>query len=247
MSRTVVITGAGGGLGRAIARSFAAEGARIVAADVSRANLDSLLETCPGAEAVVADVSTPAGCDAIVGAAGAVDVLVNNAGIFHSGDADSVADDVFAAVLAVHLTGAYMMCHRVLPGMLERGAGIIVNMSSVAGLRGAPAGTAYTVAKWGMIGLTQNISATMGGRGVRCNAICPSMVAVEEQVSDRIMVGERPSPDSIAARAAEVARRPPGTDPGQVAAAVRFLASEDARHINGVALPIDNGWLTRIS
>ena len=102
----------------------------------------------------------------------------------------------------------------------------------------------YVAAKWGLLGLTENIAATLGRSGIRCNAICPTVVAIAaDDRPDRIWVGGEPA---LSSQHAPHAERPAGTTPEQVAAAVRFLASDEALHINGAALPIDNGWLTQL-
>ena len=240
--RTVLITGAGSGIGRAMAEAFAAAGERVVAADVrqDRADATAAALRAAGADAVAiaADVSVAADADRLVAFAmehGGVDVLCNNAGIMdrHLG-AHEVDEAAWDRVLAINLKGPYLMAHRVIPAMLERRRGVIINTASVAGFRGGRAGAAYTASKHGLIGLTSNIAAFYGRDGIRCVAICPGGVATNimeagesSEMGRRLYEGQ--------------AYRPPPTRPEQIASIAVFLASDGAAYINGAAIVADGG------
>jgi NAD(P)-dependent dehydrogenase (short-subunit alcohol dehydrogenase family) len=239
--RTAIVTGAAGAIGSACARRLAADGYRVLAADVEADRLKAAFShDAPGEIVqVVADVSDGAGADTIVEAAGdRVDVLLNVAGV---GDAlmgvEELDDAVWHRVIAVNQTGAFLMTRRVIPLMVAREAGVIINMSSVAGLRGGRAGFAYTATKWALVGMAQNIAAGLGPRGIRAHAVCPSAIAGAETLS-RGGVSE-----TGRARSRRDNGKPPAGVPADVAATVAFLVSDEARHLNGLALPLDAGWL----
>lgn len=238
-SRTALVTGAAGGIGGAIARRFHADGYRVIAADLSAERLTSLAESVPGIETVVADLSTIEGVESAVAVAGDVDVLCNSAGVSDGGASiEELGDEVWERTIRINLSSVYLACNRVTPGMLERGHGVIVNISSVAGLRGGRAGAAYTATKWGIVGLSQNIAASLGPDGVRCHAICPSRI--EGAVAMTAGVTRTPRGKFRAER--DHGRPAPGK-PGDVAEVASFLVSDAAHHLNGLAIPADGGWL----
>ncbi|MER6979553.1 SDR family NAD(P)-dependent oxidoreductase [Streptomyces carpinensis] len=234
--RTVVVTGAGGGVGQVLVRGFGEQGARVVAVDRDTAALDRL-RTDTDVVCVPADVSKAEDVRRVVGEAGAVDVLVNNAAVIDRlGMAHEVAVEEWHRLLDVNLTGPFLFCNTVLPGMLERGRGVIVNVASVAGVRGGRAGAAYTVSKHGLVGLTKNIAATLGDRGIRSNAVCPGSIRTGMQdVTDAF-------PSALEALSRD-RRKPAPALPEEIASVVMFLASDAAARINGVALPVDSGSL----
>ena len=235
-----MVTGAGGGVGSALVRLFGEEGARVVAVDLSEERLAAL--EVPGdaeVEIVCADVGTRDSADRILEASSwDVDVLVNNAGLIEIQTVDEIDDELWDRVFAVNLHGPYRLCKRAVPIMVAKGWGRIVNISSAAGLRGGRAGVAYTASKYGLIGLTQNIAATFADAGIRCNAVCPGGIQTGFSTG-------APRSD----RAVRVATSHPGltreeyATPDQVASVAVFLARPESSHINGVALPVDNGWL----
>jgi NAD(P)-dependent dehydrogenase (short-subunit alcohol dehydrogenase family) len=241
--KTVVVTGGTGrGMGRAMVRQFHAEGARVVTCGTSEERVERLREDFPDVEVLVADVTDPGDCDRLVAAAGEVDVLCNHAGgpaVAGLRMAHELADDEFAANVALNLTSAFMLCRRVLPGMIERGGGVITNTASISGLRGARAGVSYTAAKFGLVGLTQNIAATYWREGIRCNAICPGPVGPRERdVPD--IPDLHPRLFELVARDRE---RPPLADPELVATIAVFLARDEAKLVNGAIIPVDNGYV----
>lgn len=215
---------------------FVELGDRVVAVDRDERGLAQLADEL-GITTVAADVSDPADVRRAVGAAGEVDVLVNNAAIIDRlGRAHEADVEEWNRLLAVNLTAPFLFCHDVLPGMLERGGGVIVNVASVAGLRGGRAGAAYTASKHGLVGLTLNIAATLGDQGIRSNVICPGSVATNMQVVDHAF------PAAVEALQRD-RRKPPPAQPEEIADAIVFLASHRATRINGVALPVDSGFL----
>ncbi|MGB3443359.1 MAG: SDR family oxidoreductase [Actinophytocola sp.] len=241
----VIVTGAGSGIGRATALLFAAEGARVVVADLNgdtaQAVVDEIRATGGAAEAVVGDLSERAVVDRVVGTAvesfGGVDVLVNNAGIMDSMSAAAdVTDEEWARVLSVNLTAPFLLARAVVPHMLAKGKGAIVNTASEAALRGGASGTAYTVAKHGIVGLTRSLAVMYRASGIRTNAIAPgatmtgiSVTADAEAHGPTVLVPHMGAMGRVAS-------------PEEQAAAIVFLASAAASNINGAVLPVDNGW-----
>jgi len=236
--RTAIITGAGGSLGSAMVRAFRDAGARVVAVDFKAAALAPLTAADPDIVAVVADVTSAADAMRIVEAAGGrIDALCNNAAILgRSAFMEETAEEDWDRVLATNLKGPFLVCRAVIPVMLENGGGAIVNTSSIAALGRSQAGAAYTASKHGLIGITQHIAYAYGDQGIRANAICPGgMVPAMQGVpsSERFgaLIEKRKSP------------RPAPAPVEKVAAVALFLASDDAAHINGAAVPVESGAL----
>ncbi len=238
--KVAVITGAGSGIGLATTRLFVEEGARVIAADISEKGLSQLAGT-HGVETVVADVTNESDVDRLIGTAerlGHLDILFNNAGIVDRlVPVAECPDDVWQRVLAVNLYGPFYLSRRALPGMLQRGQGVIINTASVAGLAGARAGVAYTVSKHGLIGLTRNIAATYGSQGIRCVAIAPGAV------NTGIGLGGEPSELGLAALNKTTATNPRVGEPIEIARVALFAASDAASFVNGSVLVVDGGWL----
>jgi meso-butanediol dehydrogenase / (S,S)-butanediol dehydrogenase / diacetyl reductase len=242
--RTVVITGGGSGIGRVMATRFAAEGAGVAIADLDEARAREVaaeIEAAGGrALATRSDVTVSRDVDAMVeateGALGPADVLVNNA---YSCEGDNVAlmeETTWARDLAGVVTSAFLCSKRVLPGMIERRAGVIVNIASVNGL--AYVGNeAYSAGKAAMINLTQSIAVRYGHHGVRCVAVAPGSIATpawQERVAKE--------PDVFDRLVKWYPLRRVGT-PDDVASAALFLASDDASWITGTVLRVDGGLL----
>jgi NAD(P)-dependent dehydrogenase (short-subunit alcohol dehydrogenase family) len=184
--QVVLVTGAASGIGRALVQRFVAEGAAVVAVDIVETTLRALVAELEqqGAKvtACVANVASDTDVASMLAtttsAYGRLDILCNNAGIMDL--MMSAADlplDLWERVLSVNLYGPFLACRRAIPLFLEQGGGSIVNTASEAGIRGGAAGTAYTVSKHGVVGLTRSIAFHYGERGIRCNAVCPGGVA----------------------------------------------------------------------
>ncbi|MBL7258559.1 SDR family NAD(P)-dependent oxidoreductase [Paractinoplanes lichenicola] len=171
--RTALVTGAGNGLGRAIALALAARGARVIAVGRNRDRLEAI----GGVEAAVADISDPAGVDALAARYPDVDILINNAGV--PGPVAALTDiepDEWDEVFAVNVRGTYLMCRAFLPAMVERGAGDVINVASVSGKRPLIRRTPYTASKMAVIGLTRTLAYEVGPAGVSVNSLSPGPV-----------------------------------------------------------------------
>lgn len=243
--RGVIVTGAGSGIGRAAALAFAAEGAKVLVADLNadgaQATVKEIEQAGGTAVAVTGDLSEQAVVDEVAATAverfGGVDVLVNNAGIMDRMSALADVDDAeWERVIRVNLTAPFLLTRAVLPHMLAAGRGAIVNTASEAGLRGSAAGAAYTASKHGVVGLTKNLAVMYRKQGIRANAIAPGGTATNISVdADREALG----PAALGPHFVNVGRL---AQPEEQAAAIVFLASDAASNINGVILPVDDGW-----
>ena len=234
--RSVVVTGASSGIGAAMVRQFAAEGARVVAADLNPPPEDH------GVLSVQVDVadaqSVRAMIDAAVETFGTVDVLCNNAGTGSTTDVVECSVEEWDQVFAVNARGVFLGTKFVLPTMLAQGRGVIVNTASIAGMVGLRDRAAYCASKGAVIALTRQVAVQYADAGVRCSCICPGTV-------DSPWVGRLldAADDPAAARSALVARQPMGRlgTAEEIAAAALYLASDDAAFATGTALVIDGG------
>ena len=238
--KTIIVTGAGSGIGRATAHRIAHEGGRVVATDVVAERLDALTTELEGLDVatVVGDVSSAETIDALLDVAGdRVDGLANIAGIMDGFLPPSEVDDAtWDRVFAVNLTAPMRLTRAVLPRMIEAGAGTIVTVSSEAGLRGSAAGTAYTSSKHAVIGFTKSVAFFHGPQGIRANAVAPGAVATNiEAPMLSAYAGSRVGPilQTIV---------PPVAQAEQLAAAITWLLSDDSAIVNGAFLPSDGGW-----
>lgn len=242
---SVIVTGAGSGIGRAAALRFAQEGAKVVVADLNadaaKAVVAEIQEAGGTAVAVTGDLSDPAVVGEVVATAvdtfGGLDVLVNNAGIMDQMSAAAdVSDAEWERVIRVNLTAPFLLTRAALPHMLAKGKGAIVNTASEAALRGSAAGTAYTVSKHGVAGLTRSVAVMYRDAGIRSNAIAPGGTRTGIAVNvDPAAHG----PKALGPYMHNVGRL---AEADEQAAAIVFLASDAASNINGVVLAVDNGW-----
>ncbi|MEZ7006227.1 SDR family NAD(P)-dependent oxidoreductase [Streptomyces sp. AD55] len=243
--RSVIVTGAGSGIGRAAALAFAAQGDRVVVAELDAERAGAVAEEIGRvggtAVAVTGDLSEQAVVDRVTGTAverfGGVDVLVNNAGIMDGMSAPAdVSDAEWERVIRVNLTAPFLLTRAVLPHMLEAGRGAIVNTASEAALRGSAAGAAYTASKHGVVGLTKSLAVMYRKQGIRANAICPGGTATA------ITVDADPAAHGPATLGPHFVNLGRVAQPEEQAAAIVFLASEAASGLNGAILPVDDGW-----
>lgn len=237
--KTVIVTGAASGIGLGIAHRFAAEGADIAICDIDGAALDRVGHAFPTERTLVrtCDVSKFDAVQAFVAAVverfGRIDVLVNNAGVAKGGSALDVPLDDWHATLATDLSGVFHGCRAALPELLKT-QGSIVNVASVSGLGADWDMCAYNAAKGGVVNLTRSLALDFGAKGVRVNSVCPSLTRsgmTEEMLKDG------PLMDKFMERLP--LRRV--AEPADIAGVVAFLASDDARFVNGVNLPVDGG------
>ncbi|MFP3467468.1 SDR family NAD(P)-dependent oxidoreductase [Leifsonia sp. SIMBA_070] len=238
--RTVIVTGAASGIGRATASRVAREGGRVVAVDISAERLADLASSVPEGSVVtvVGDITRQEDIDSIVAAAdGRIDALANVAGVNDDfSPAHETSDAVWDRTISINLTGGFKLTRAVLPVMLEAGAGSIVNVASEAGLRGNSSGTAYTVSKHGVVGLTRSAAFMYGPQGIRVNAVAPGGVATG------IPMPAHPSEAGTARLAPFQQQIPTIATAEQLAASITFLLSDDGVNINGAVLPSDGGW-----
>lgn len=245
--KVVIITGAGSGMGRAMAKEFVSRGAYVAAVGRSVAKLEETQAYATGrgeCRIFSCDVSSELDViklvDQVTSHWGRIDVLVNNAGVLDSYDlAHNVSLDEWHQVIATNLTGPFLFAKYTLPHMLSQGKGSIINIASISALSAAGGGAAYTASKHGLHGLTKQLCFEYGHKGIRVNSICPGATATPMAIPD--IKGEH-SPDMEAAVAKVPARR--WCAPEEIAKLATFLASDDADYIHGSAYVIDGGWLT---
>ena len=242
--KVVFVTGGASGLGEATARLFAAEGARVVVADVNEAGAQAVAGSLPEALALAVDTSDAAAVERAIAAAverfGRIDVIFNNAGI--SGEQLPIHEtgiENWKKVRAINGDGVFHVLKFGIAAMLKTGGGAIVNTSSTNGLVGLPNIAPYTFTKWGVIGLTKSVAIEYAKQHIRVNAVAPTVVrtALVEK-----FIQEAPDPAEMAQRMENFNPMPGMPEPKDVAAVVAFLASDDARFITGHVIPIDGGY-----
>ena len=249
--RVAIVTGGARGIGQAIAEAFAVEGARVFIVDRDAERAAATAASIAGPDgpvrALAGDVSDEARVGAIVdevlGTAGRIDILVNNAAVQREALlVDQTVDD-FRAVVDTNLLGTFLFSRAVLPSMLDRGSGVIVNLSSVLGLVGDAMLPVYSATKHGILGLTRSTAVAYGRQGIRCVAICPGDVDTD---LNQQYFASQPDPARFRAR---VEREYPGrrmAQPAEIARVAVFLASDDASFINGTYVLADGAILSRI-
>ncbi|MBA3344735.1 MAG: mycofactocin-coupled SDR family oxidoreductase [Gemmatimonadales bacterium] len=261
--RVAFITGAAHGQGRATALAFAREGADIAAFDVARPlgypgyamgssdDLQSLAEACrqTGVDCLTFagdvrdDTAVSQAVEATAARFGRIDVLFNNAGICGYGLAHELTEEAWDSMLDINLKGAWMVARRIIPLMMQQRSGVIINNSSVAGLRGMGRLSHYAASKWGLTGLTKSWAIELAPFGIRVNSIHPT--GVNTPMNDGLAALEGLTPRQIAERSAGNLLPVPWIEPEDVAHAVLYLASDRARYMTGAPLVLDAGLLSR--
>jgi NAD(P)-dependent dehydrogenase (short-subunit alcohol dehydrogenase family) len=243
--RTVIVTGGGRGIGEATARRFAAEGADVLILSRTESEVAAVASSirADGGQAwhEVADVASAADVDRVVTAAeerwdGQIDALVNNAGIDHDCAFLDFPEAAWRQVIDVNLTGPFLCAQRVARAMAKRGSGSIVHISSIDSLGADGTQVAYNASKAGLLGLSRTLAVELGPLGIRSTVVNPGYVATP---LTRKFLGE----EMYAYMTKSFARVPQGriAEPDEIASAILFLASDEARHVNGIELTVDGG------
>ncbi|WP_403022000.1 SDR family NAD(P)-dependent oxidoreductase [Salinibacterium sp. GXW1014] len=237
--KTVIVTGAGSGIGRATASRVAREGGRVIAVDISQERLDEFVAETPGADivTVTADITDDAAIARIIEAAGdTIDALANVAGVMDNmTPVHEVDDATWKRVFSINVDGTMKLMRAVVPSMLARAQGSIVNVASEAALRGSAAGAAYTASKHAVVGLTKSSAYMYGPSGLRINAVAPGPVITNIEATFGSKLGEERVRDGMAIM-------PDAAEGDQLAASITFLLSDDGVNVNGQVLASDGGW-----
>ena len=227
--KVVLVTGAAGGIGGAVARAFEAAGARVIGVDRSEA-----------------DLTRPAEVETVLREAGPLDGVFNGAGIsgrrFGDGPVDLCTEEGWDTVLEANLKSVFLVCKHAVPALRAAGGGSIVNLASVLGLVGgddAFATHAYAASKGGIVALTRAMAVTYAREGIRCNAIAPGLIATPMSLRAQADPGIRSRLPELQPLTGDFGR------PEDVAAAALYLTSDAARFVTGVVLPVDGGWAAR--
>jgi NAD(P)-dependent dehydrogenase (short-subunit alcohol dehydrogenase family) len=246
--QVAVITGAGSGIGKAIAELFAAEGCAVIAADINPEKLDQLSSTIKAQGGMITTIQCnmveESEIDHLINSAidiyGRIDILINNAGVMDNfqpiGEVDNTTWD---RVMSVNVTGPFKAIRKIIPVFLNQQKGNIINIASLGGLKGAIAGAAYTTSKHALIGLTKNTGYVYGNLGIRCNAIAPG--AVMTSIGDTIDMSAV-SPLAQQTILKGMVLNPKNGSPTELAEVALFLASDASSFVNGTVLVADGGW-----
>lgn len=242
-SKTTLVTGAGSGIGLAIARLFADQGAKVWVVDrdttAGEAAAVAIKETGQDAEFAPLDVSDPDTTAALRERLPRIDVLVNNAGIGHVGNLLGTTAADLDRMHAVNVRGPFNLCHAFVPAMLEHGAGSVINLASVSGIVAVRDRLAYTTTKFAVVGLTKALALDHSHTGVRFNAICPGRV---ETPFVQARIAEYPDPEQAYRDMASTQLAGRMVQPAEIAAAALYLAADVSAMVTGSTLMIDSGW-----
>lgn len=246
-NKVAVVTGAASGVGEAIAKLFANQGARVIIADMNEAGVDKVVQEIKNAKGiatgVIVNVTNEDDIQHMVDTAaetyGTLDILVNNAGIMDSFvPAAEVTDELWERVIAINTTGVMRGMRKALAVFLEKESGVIVNLASAAGVAGSRAGAAYTASKHAVVGLTKNVAFQYAQQGIRCNAIAPGDVKTNIGLSMT-----EPHKFGLERSISGADNNPRRGMPEEIAKLALFLASDDASFVNGEIVRADAGWL----
>ncbi len=244
-NKSAIVTGAAGGIGAAISKLFAKEGASVVAADINAEGLDSIVteitEAGGKAIAVPGDIASEAYNKELVEKAvstyGKLDILINNAGILDNlTPLHDVEKDLWDRVMAINVTGPAFLSKEAVKVMKEQKSGSIVFVSSLAGVNGGRAGASYTASKHAVVGLARSIAWFYEPYDIRCNAVCPGGILTP------LVTGLTPNDDGMKRYEPYLDTSPRFAEPEEVATAILFLASDEASYVSGVVMNVDKAW-----
>lgn len=244
--KIALITGAGSGIGKAIAMLFASEGAFVIVSDINLDNANDVVKDIQKnggkASVKIANVANIENVKQMVkytiNKHSKIDILVNNAGILDDFlPVDEISADRWNKIMEVNLNSVYYTCHSAIPEMLKAEKGVIINIASVGGLVGGIAGAAYTASKHAVVGLTKNIGYMYANKGIRCNAIAPG--GVETNIAENM----KPSPFGFERTSLNSGSMPRVGKPNEIAQLALFLASDDSSFINATVVTADAGWM----
>ncbi|RXK49737.1 glucose 1-dehydrogenase [Aquirufa rosea] len=247
-NKVAIVTGAGAGMGKAIASLFALEGAKVVAGDINPSRLVELSQEVKASGGEITTITANMGEESdinqliqtAVDTYGSLDILVNNAGIMdHFQPVGEVENSMLEKVMKINFEGPFKAMRKAIPLFLAKGKGNIINVCSIGGLKGGAAGAVYTASKHALVGLTKNTGYMYSKSGIRCNGIAPGavntsisetidMTKITPLVNDRIMTG--------------MAINPRAGESSEIAQAALFLASDDSSFVNAHILTVDGGW-----
>ena len=241
--RTVLITGGGSGIGRAMVKLFSGRGASVIAVDLDPERCAAVEREFPNTRSVVADVATGEGVATVIDAVGEdLSVLCNNAGVLDRlALLDETSDALWDRVLAVNLSAPFRLSREAVKLMIENGGGVIINTASTAAEGGGRAGVAYTASKAGLIGMTRNVAVSYASMGIRCNAILPGGTRTGMQHTAAGAGQELALSERGLALLSRLQGKPPAAEPERVAEIAVFLASDAGSLVNGVAMRVDGG------
>lgn len=245
-NKVAIVTGAGSGIGQAIAILYAKEGAKVVVSDINldtaNAVVSEINKSGGTAIAVAVNVAKQADVDNLIDSTvktfGTLDILVNNAGIMDNFvPAGDVTDELWDRVFGVNVTGPMRAIRKALPIFIQKKKGVIINTASVGGLQGSRAGAAYTASKFAVVGLTKNIGYQYASLGIRCNAIAPG--GVNTNIGKTI---DNPNKFGMDRAMSGINLNPRTGEPEEIANVALFLASDDSSFVNGTVITADAGW-----